>query len=233
MVRGIERTPSSGTTRTGRDFVARLAALAEQGAWTVYAWALLPNHAHLLVRTGTRPLPAEHAAPPHRLRRGLQPPPPPGRPPLPEPVQVHRGGGGALPPGTRPLPPPEPAPRAGGARPPAPWTATPGPATAPSWGPSPAPGRPPQTILAQFGRTAPRARHAYRAFVAAGVPQGRRPELQGGGLHPEPRGLGRGPDPPPGPRGLPGDERMLGSAEFVEQVRAAGAPATGGARGRS
>jgi hypothetical protein len=39
------------------DFVARVAALAEQGAWTIYAWALLPNHAHLVVRTGTRPLP--------------------------------------------------------------------------------------------------------------------------------------------------------------------------------
>jgi REP element-mobilizing transposase RayT len=39
------------------DFVARVAALAAQGAWTIYAWALLPNHAHLVVRTGTRPLP--------------------------------------------------------------------------------------------------------------------------------------------------------------------------------
>ena len=29
------------------DVVARLAAVAEQGAWTVHAWALLPNHAHL------------------------------------------------------------------------------------------------------------------------------------------------------------------------------------------
>jgi hypothetical protein len=37
--------------------VARLATLVEAGAWTVYAWALLPNHAHLLVRTGGRPLP--------------------------------------------------------------------------------------------------------------------------------------------------------------------------------
>ena len=25
-------------------------------AWAAYAWALLPNHAHLLVRTGVRPL---------------------------------------------------------------------------------------------------------------------------------------------------------------------------------
>ena len=38
------------------DFVVRLAALAEAGACTIYAWVLLPNHAHLLVRTGGRPL---------------------------------------------------------------------------------------------------------------------------------------------------------------------------------
>jgi len=37
-------------------FVARLAALAAHGAFRVYAWALLPNHARLLVRTGLRPL---------------------------------------------------------------------------------------------------------------------------------------------------------------------------------
>ena len=56
MVRGIERTQIFRTDADNADFVARLAALAEQGALTVYAWALLPNHAHLFVRTGTRPL---------------------------------------------------------------------------------------------------------------------------------------------------------------------------------
>jgi hypothetical protein len=38
------------------DFVARVAALAHDGHWVVYAWALLPNHFHGLVRTGERPL---------------------------------------------------------------------------------------------------------------------------------------------------------------------------------
>jgi REP element-mobilizing transposase RayT len=57
MVRGIERTALFRDDTDRTDFVARLAALAEQGAWTVYAWALLPNHAHLLVRTGRRSLP--------------------------------------------------------------------------------------------------------------------------------------------------------------------------------
>jgi putative transposase len=57
MVRGIERRAVFRDDADRDDFVARVAALAEAGAWTVYAWALLPNHAHLLVRTGQRPLP--------------------------------------------------------------------------------------------------------------------------------------------------------------------------------
>jgi len=57
MVRGIERTSLFRDDRDRADFVARVAALAEAGAWTVLAWALLPNHAHLLLRTGSRPLP--------------------------------------------------------------------------------------------------------------------------------------------------------------------------------
>ncbi len=56
MVRGIERRPIFRDDRDRRDLVARLAALTEAKAWEVYAWALLPNHLHLLVRTGRRPL---------------------------------------------------------------------------------------------------------------------------------------------------------------------------------
>ena len=57
MVRGIERTALFRDDADRTDFLARVAALAGQGAWAVYAWALLPNHAHLLVRTGRLPLP--------------------------------------------------------------------------------------------------------------------------------------------------------------------------------
>jgi len=63
MVRGIERTQIFRADADRADFVARLAPVAEVGALTVYAWSLLPNHAHLLVRTGTRPL--------HRSLRSL------------------------------------------------------------------------------------------------------------------------------------------------------------------
>jgi len=57
MVRGLERHVIFKDDTDRADFIARVAALAAAGSWTVYAWALLPNHAHLLVRTGSRPLP--------------------------------------------------------------------------------------------------------------------------------------------------------------------------------
>ena len=56
MVRGIERRALFREERDRADFVDRVAALAETKGWTVVAWALLPNHAHLLVRTSHRPL---------------------------------------------------------------------------------------------------------------------------------------------------------------------------------
>jgi hypothetical protein len=66
---------------------------------------------------------------------------------------------------------------------------------------------------------APIARRAYRAFVIAGIPQGRRPEFQGGGLLRSHGGwvavalLRRGRE------AYLGDERILGNSDFVEQVR--------------
>lgn len=56
MGRGIERTQVFREDTDRADFVARLAALCGEGDWVVYAWALMPNHFHLLVRTGQRPL---------------------------------------------------------------------------------------------------------------------------------------------------------------------------------
>ncbi|MBI2455664.1 MAG: transposase [candidate division NC10 bacterium] len=56
MVRGLERRPIFREETDRADFVTRLAQLTGQGALTIYAWALLPNHAHLLLRTGARPL---------------------------------------------------------------------------------------------------------------------------------------------------------------------------------
>ena len=55
-VRGSERTQLVRADTDRAAFLARLAPLAEQGAVTLYAWALLPNHAHLLGQPGRQPL---------------------------------------------------------------------------------------------------------------------------------------------------------------------------------
>jgi REP element-mobilizing transposase RayT len=57
MVRGIERHAIFRDDTDRSDCVGRLADLVSAAGLSVDAWALLPNHAHLLVRTGHRPLP--------------------------------------------------------------------------------------------------------------------------------------------------------------------------------
>jgi hypothetical protein len=77
-----------------------------------------------------------------------------------------------------------------------------------------------RTILAQFGLTPRRARRAYRAFLQDGLPQGRRPEFQGGGLvrsaggWSEVRALRQ--------QGTPtaADPRILGGGDFVARLLA-------------
>lgn len=56
MARGPDRERIFRDPRDRDDLVRRLATLTTAGARSVYAWALLPNHFHLLVRTGARPL---------------------------------------------------------------------------------------------------------------------------------------------------------------------------------
>ena len=73
-------------------------------------------------------------------------------------------------------------------------------------------------VLGFFGKTKSAARRAYRHFVKKGVSQGRRQELTGGGLV---RSLGgwtafralRG-----SPARIKGDERILGDSDFVQTV---------------
>jgi len=56
MARGIEGADIFRTDKDRNDFLARLAEQCESEALKVYAWALIPNHIHLLVRTGNRPI---------------------------------------------------------------------------------------------------------------------------------------------------------------------------------
>src|SRR5574341_1576364 len=218
MVRGLERRAIFRDDQDRADFAARLAALAAPGALTVHAWALLPNHAHLLVRTGARRLARSmrslltgyagafnhrHKRVGHLFQNRYKSIVIEEEPYLLELVRYLH---------LNPL-------RAGVVKSLAaldryPWT-----------GHSALLGRVPRawqetrTVLAQFGPTPARARQAYRAFVAAGLPQGRRPELQGGGLV---RSLGGWQAVAALRRGREaflGDERVLGSSEFVEQMR--------------
>ena len=218
MVRGLERRPIFRNAADGTDCVRRLAALVDATGLTVYARALLPSHARLLVRTGQRPLARcmrallTGYAGAFNRRHNRMGPLFQNRyksilveeePYLRElvrylPLNPLRA---QVVPTLRAL---DRDPWAGhcallGDRPCA-WQAT-------------------GAVLQQFGPTPARARTASRAFVADGIPFGRRPDLQGGGVI---RSLGgwravarlRGEREAYG-----GDERVLGSAEFVETVR--------------
>ena len=56
MGRGIEKRRIFLTDEDRQDFLSRLGLLAEGDCLKVYAWALLPNHFHLLCKTGKIPL---------------------------------------------------------------------------------------------------------------------------------------------------------------------------------
>ena len=56
MVQGIEGRAIVRDDQDRDDGVRRLGEVAVAKGLTVYAWALLPNHRHLLVRTGATPL---------------------------------------------------------------------------------------------------------------------------------------------------------------------------------
>ena len=52
IVRGIEQRRIFDDDGDRRHFISRLATVAVETQTTVYAWALLPNHAHALIRSG-------------------------------------------------------------------------------------------------------------------------------------------------------------------------------------
>jgi hypothetical protein len=74
-------------------------------------------------------------------------------------------------------------------------------------------------VLRRLAPQLSRARALYRAFVAGGVPLGRRPELMGGGLIRSAGGWTAAATLRRGREGYAGDERILGDSEFVETVR--------------
>jgi len=56
IARGIERRQIFRTDRDREDFLARLGQVVKEGQASCFAWVLIPNHVHILVRTGAMPL---------------------------------------------------------------------------------------------------------------------------------------------------------------------------------
>ena len=56
MARGIERREIFHDDKDRNSFLERLAIILEETQSQCYAWSLIPNHFHLLIRTGTTPL---------------------------------------------------------------------------------------------------------------------------------------------------------------------------------
>lgn len=56
MVRGIERKKIFRSNKDRDDFLTHLGKILSETSTPCYAWTLIPNHAHLLLRTGSAPL---------------------------------------------------------------------------------------------------------------------------------------------------------------------------------
>jgi putative transposase len=217
MARGIERRKIFLDDEDRDDFVRRLAAVVAGGDLVVYAWAVMPNHFHLLVRTGRTPLSrnmrslmsgyAGHFNRRHRRRGHL--------------FQnrfksivceeesylleltryVHLNPLRAK--VVKDLSELEQYAYSGHSallgRAERPWQET-------------------AEILGRFGDRLVEARRRYRAFVMAGADQGRRPELMGGGLRRSHGGWVGVSALRQGREVYRSDERILGSSSFVERV---------------
>jgi len=225
IIRGLERGAIVRDAGDRAAFVTRLGTVTAATATPIYAWALLPNHAHLLLRSGPAGLPRFmrrlltgdagtfnrcHKRVGHLFQNRYQSIVVEEEAYFRELVRyLHLN--------------PLRANRAATLR--AldryPWS---GHATV--LGQSRRAWQDRRTVRGWFGPTAGRAGRAYRAYVRAGIPRGRRPELGGGGLVRSAGGVGRSAGAP-APAGPPGG----GSAEPGEQRLRRRAPA--GGRGAS
>ncbi len=231
MVRGIERSRLFRDDRDRADFVARLAQAVERTGLAVLAWALLPNHLHLLVRT-----PAAQRDRPYQ-------------PVLPTAMrQLLTGYAGAF--NRRhnrvghlvqnryrstlvdadsyllelvryihlnPL-------RAGAVRDLAALARFPWSGHNAILGHVDRPWQATAEVLGWFGIARRPARRRYAAFVAAAAAEGRRPEFQGGGLRRSAGGWEGVAALQRGRERWAADERILGSEAFVEKVLREAAP---------
>ena len=215
IVRGIEKRPIVQTVEDREDFVAGLAAAARTTGTAIYAWALLNNHAHLLLRSGRVGLPAfmrkwltgyairynhRHHRYGHLFQNRYKSILCQEEPYLLELVRyLHLNPvRAAVVKDIRALDR-------------YPWSGH-----SALMGYISRPWQAVGEVLGRFGASRATARRAYRAFVADGVAQGRRPELTGGGLVRSAGGWGvLTAHRRLGDR-LHGDERILGGSDFVD-----------------
>ena len=217
MVRGLERRKVFLTRVDREDLVERLAAVVPWSGAGVYAWSLLPNHFHLLIRTGPVPLAKimrkvltgyaisfnhRHHRAGHLFQNRYKSILVEEEPYLLELVRyIHLN--------------PLRAKVVGSVEELAayPWSGH-----GALLGKVSHPWQDCRYILGQFGRKGKRGRGIYEKFVNEGVGQGRREDLAGGGLvrslggWEKVKSLGRGREK------WSSDERVLGSSEFVEEV---------------
>jgi REP-associated tyrosine transposase len=217
MARGIEGRRIFREAPDYEDFLARLAALVQAGALTVYAWALLPNHFHLLVRTAARPLARSmrslltgyagafnrrHHRRGHLFQNRYKSIVVEAAPYFLELVRYLH---------LNPL-------RAGAVKDLRGLDRYPYAGHATLVGTVARPWQARQAVLEQFALRSGTARQRYRAFVAAGLPQGRRPDLQGGGLVRSLGGWAAVVTIRRGREAYTADERVLGTGAFVEAL---------------
>jgi len=220
MVRGIEGRSLFADDVDRQDWVNRLATIGPETGLSVLAWALLPNHFHLLVRTGARPLATtirrlltgyagsfnrRHKRAGHLFQNRYKSILVEEEPYLLELVRyIHLNPLRAKIVSTLDLLDGYPwtGHRALLGRAPRPWQAV-------------------GEVLDRFGPRLRHARHRYREFVAEGVTQGRRVDLQGGGLRRSAGGWEFVGDLHRGREHGMADERVLGSGDFVEEVHRA------------
>lgn len=217
MARGLDREVIFRDNRDRDDFVRRLGDLAQTGAVNIYAWSLLPNHFHLLLRSGNRPLARamrslltgyagafnrRHRRSGHLFQNRYKSIVVDEEPYFLELIRyLHlnplRAGVVSDLPGLDGYPYTGHSALIG--RHPRPWQET-------------------GSVLQRFAARMGRARAQYRAFVADGVRQGSRPQLMGGGLIRSAGGWTAVQELRRGREGYAADERILGRSEFVESL---------------
>ena len=220
ICRGIERREIFASDSDRDDFVSRLGGIMVDTSTRCFAWALVPNHFHLLLQTGPTPLPTvmrrlltghavsfnrRHGRHGHLFQNRYKSILCQQEPYLLELVRyIH----------LNPL-------RAGLV------TSMEGLArfsfcghsqilghNQPSWMAA-------DEILRRFGKRLSAARKAYIAFVAEGIEQGKRPDLTGGGLVRSSGGWQRIKSAKQEGVLLKSDERILGDSNFVDAVLSA------------